>query len=848
MAVKVTKHQTLGDIVRPSNYNLVIEPDMNAFSYTAHERITVKARKRTKIVKLNAKGLLIKSVIVKKGKSEQVGAFSLDEKNEELSVRLKEAVVGDAEIAIEFSGNCGDKLEGFYRSKYNLNGKDHYILTSQFEAPSARSAFPCFDEPEFKATYDVTFIIDKNLDAISNMPVKKETKVDAKRKSVTFQTTPLMSSYLLYLGVGKYDYIEDNNGRVKLRVVTVPGKKKLAQMALQFGRKILDAEEEYFGIKFPLPKLDLIAIPDFSAGAMENWGAITFRETYLLGDEKLTAVVVKMRIIEVIAHEMVHQWFGDLVTMKWWDDIWLNESFATFMAYRISDEVFPEYKLMVNYYRDTIATALADDALKSTHAINLPVSTPGEISSAFDHVSYDKGGSVLFMLEDYVGKEVFRQGLQEYLKKNAYKNATKFDLWNSIQNAAKERGLDLPVSEVMSDWVDQPGYPMLSLSENKDEGGYLVEQKRFTLLDFDTEEEWRIPVHYKSEMNERRILLDDKRFTIKDGSQWLKLNYGQSGLYRVRYETEMLGRIGKLIRERRMSDIDSWGVDSDLFALVRSGRIPAHQYVDFVKNYMMECAYPANVSVSGHLSFIYEMTEGLPYNEQARLACIEFNKGILSKLGWEKKEGENMLDIRTRAMAISSLGFADDRETVEKANAMFDSFVSGKGELDTNLRAAVYGIAARSNGSPELFDRFIKMYNEQPLPEEKIKALQSAGLMKSQDLIIKALETSLMPDKVRLQDSIILLNSVGSNIKSRAVLLSWMKKNWKRLMSTYESAGRMLVYALDDLEIYADKNSRKDIDSFFRKKENMRDDIRRELEQVLEKIDANINFVDANRT
>ncbi|MCW6160221.1 MAG: M1 family metallopeptidase [Candidatus Micrarchaeales archaeon] len=847
MAVKAVKHQTLGDIVRPSNYNLVIEPDMDNFTYVAHERISVKARKRTKIIKLNSKGLAIKSVVVKKGKMEQQGDFSLDEKNEELTIRVKEAVMGDAEVVIEFSGTCGDKLEGFYRSKYTANGKDHYILTSQFEAPSARAAFPCFDEPEFKATYDLTLVIDKGLDAISNMPVKSEKKFDAKRKQVTFQKTPLMSSYLLYLGVGKYDYLEDNNGRVKLRVVTTPGKKKYAQMALQFARKILDAEEQYFGIKFPLPKLDLIAIPDFSAGAMENWGAITFRETYLLGDEKLTAVVVKMHIIEVIAHEMVHQWFGDLVTMKWWDDIWLNESFATFMASRISDEVFPEYKMMVNYYRDTVATALSDDALKSTHPINLVVNTPGEISSAFDHVSYDKGGSVLFMLEDYVGREIFRKGLQKYLKKNAYNNATKFDLWNSIQDAAKEQGLDLPVSEVMSDWVDQPGYPIISLSENKEEGGYLVEQKRFTLLDFDTPEEWRIPVHYKSEMNEKRILLDDKRFTIKDGSQWIKLNYGQCGLYRVRYEQEMLDRIGRLIMEKRLGDIDAWGVDNDLFALARSGRIPAKRYVDFVKSYMMDCAYPANVSVSGHLSFIYMMTEGLPYHESARLACIEFNKGILSKLGWEKKENESMLDIRTRAMAISSLGFADDRETVEKANAMFNAFVAGKGEIDTNLKAAIYGIVARSSGSNELFDRFLKMYKEQPLPEEKIKALQSIGLMTNPELMVRALETSLMQDKVRLQDSIILINSVGSNIKARAILLQWMKKNWKRLMSTYESAGRMLVYALDDLEVYADRQSRKEIDTFFRKKENMRDDIKRELEQVLEKIDANVQFVEANR-
>lgn len=847
MAVKEIKHQTLGDIVRPVNYTLAFEPDMKTFAYSCHERIAVKARKRTKMIKLNAKGLKIKSVVVKEGKKEQQGVFALDEKREELTVGLKEAVIGDVEIKIEFDGTCGDNLEGFYRSKYTANGKDHYILTSQFEAPSARAAFPCFDEPEFKATYDVSFVIERELDAISNMPAKSEKKFDSKRKTVVFQTTPVMSSYLLYLGVGKYDYLEDSKGRVKLRVVTTPGKKKFASMALDFGRKILDAEEQYFGIKFPLPKLDLIAIPDFSAGAMENWGAITFRETALLGDEKLTAEAMKQRIIEVIAHEMVHQWFGDLVTMKWWDDLWLNESFATFMAYRITNDVFPEYKMMVNYYRDTVASAFADDALKSTHPINLPLNTPGEISSAFDHVSYDKGGSVLFMLEDYMGKEIFRKGLQEYLKKHSYKNATKYDLWDALEGAAKEEGLELPISEVMRDWVDQPGYPMLHLSENKEEGGYLVQQKRFTLLNYPLEEEWKVPIHYKSEMNERRLLMDDKNFTIKDGSQWLKLNYGQAGLYRVRYEPEALERIGMLIKEKRLDEIDAWGVDNDLFAMARSGMIPARQYVEFARRYMTDCAYPANVSVSGHLSFVYMMTEGLPYHEESRLASIEFNKAMLSKLGWEKKENESALDTMTRAIAISALGFADDRETVEKANRLFNNFVGGKGDIDTNLRSAIYGIAARSNGSQELFDRFLKMYREEQLPEEKIKALQSIGLMKSPELITRALDTSLMSDKVRLQDSIIVLGSAGSNEKSRPVLLQWMKKNWKTLMATFESAGRMLVYALETLDIYADKNSRKEIDAFFKKKENVRDDIKRPLEQTLERIDVNIKFVEANK-
>src|SRR3989344_4181595 len=318
------------------------------------------------------------------------------------------------------------------------------------------------------------------------MPILKE--LAEKNKKITkFQTTPKMSTYLLYLGVGKFEYLENNSSRVKIRVYTVPGKKNLGKMALDYAQRFLDYFDNYFGIKYPLPKCDFIAIPDFSSGAMENWGAITFREIVLLGDEK-TSVANKEYIAEVIAHELAHQWFGNLVTMKWWDDLWLNESFATFMAQKAVSEVFPEWEYDLRFYEDILESALSADSLKSTHSISVPIKHVKDVSQIFDRISYEKGCSVLHMLESYIGNESFRKGLTIYLKNHEYSNAVKEDLWNALAESSKNKN----VTKLMSAWVNKPGYPIVNVENNK------LTQKRF-LLSEESKGTWPIPIQYITE-------------------------------------------------------------------------------------------------------------------------------------------------------------------------------------------------------------------------------------------------------------------------------------------------------------------------------------------------------------
>ncbi|MDE1847244.1 MAG: M1 family peptidase, partial [Candidatus Micrarchaeota archaeon] len=435
----VSTHKSLGNNVQPLNYRLFFVPDLKSFKTTVYEDINCVVRKPTNLIKLNAKELKVVSASAFSNGAVQLAKIKYDQKNEEVHLIFKKRLRGKIEIGMTSVCDNNDRLYGFYRSKYGDKGKEEYMLTSQFEPAEARAAFPCFDEPEMKATFEVSFIIDRKLEAISNTPIMEEHAISGGRKIVRFGKTPKMSTYLLYLGVGRFDRVDGRAGRLKVSVLTTPGKKHLAKLPLSYTIKFIRWYEGYFRIPFPLPKIDLIAVPDFSAGAMENWGAITFREIRLLSDEH-TSEGSKRDIAMVIAHELAHQWFGNLVTMKWWDDLWLNESFATYMSYKAMDAVFPKWEVMKQFAEQEQTRAFENDALKSTHPISVRIPSADMIPALFDRISYDKGGGVLYMLEDFVGSAVFRRGLRAYLRKFKYANARKEDLWVAIQKAATESG------------------------------------------------------------------------------------------------------------------------------------------------------------------------------------------------------------------------------------------------------------------------------------------------------------------------------------------------------------------------------------------------------------------------
>ncbi|MDE1834443.1 MAG: M1 family metallopeptidase, partial [Candidatus Micrarchaeota archaeon] len=716
-----------------------------------------------------------------------------------------------------------------------------YILSTQFEAANARNAFPCFDEPAFKAVFDVTLTVDRGLDCISNMPIKNVRNI-GKKKEVRFEESPIMSTYLLYLGVGNYDYVSGSSGKTKIRIITTPGRKALAKLPLEYAAKFIKYYENYFGIPYPLPKVDFLAIPDFAAGAMENWGAITFREVALLADEN-TSLAGKQRVAEVIAHELAHQWFGDLVTMKWWNDLWLNESFATFMASKAMDKVFPEWKVKIEYISDTIATAFGADQLKSTHPISVDVKSPTEVDQLFDEISYEKGGTVLNMIENYAGEDTFRQGLHAYLKENSYSNATKYDLWRAIDKVAKKRAKKIDVYGVAGFWIDKPGYPIVSVkrTDNKVE----LEQKRYFLLkNLSDNTIWPIPVNYVVSGQKKEMLFGKKRMAIGvKNEDWVKLNYGQNGLYRVSYDNEDVHRLGRLIASKELDPADAWGVEHDMYALSRSGRANVNDYLGFVDKYCFDAQYPLNSDVLGHLSGLYNM---LYYYDNAKVKelCLRYSNELVDKLGWSVKKNESPHDTLMRPAALVRSAMSGHRSIVERATEMFYSYVEGKSEIDTNIRGAIYTIAAWSEGE-KVVDLLKERYEKEKIPEEKIRYLRSLSMFKDKDLLLDSLEFS-MSKRVRLQDSYIIPAICSSNPVGKKIILQWTEENWHKLNKIHASGTHMIGRYVDNLASIDNRSDKEEVLKFFKEKKNWRDDIRHSFDNTVELIEANIRFVDAN--
>ncbi len=839
-------HETLGENVIPTRYKLLFNTDLDSFRYTCEESIYADIRKKTSRITLNSSELKIKKAYVRAGKDTHSAKVINNEKKEEITLVLSQPINGAVEIGITAEGINNDKLYGFYRSRYGSVSEEKYILTTQFEAASARKAFPCFDEPSFKAVFDLSLLVDKDLKCVSNMPIKEERLV-GDRKEVTFNTTPKMSTYLLYIGVGDFERVAEKSGSLEIGVITTPGKKQYTSLAMEYGKKSIQFFESYFGIRYPLPKLDLIAIPDFAAGAMENWGAVTFREIALLGNDQ-TPVMVKQRIADVIAHELAHQWFGDLVTMKWWNDLWLNESFATFMSTKATESIFPQWNTRLQYLEDVIGVAFAADQLASTHPISVNVRTPAEIDEIFDEISYEKGGTVLNMLESYAGKDTFRQGLNHYLREHSYGNAVKQDLWGAIDLAARKNGRKLSVSDVASCWVNKKGYP--SVSVRRERGGIGLRQERFTLSNQNPgNEEWLIPVRYAQpkKKGDAQVLMRKRTQKIRMADPaWIKLNAGQTGMYRTIYPDDMLDRLGELIKGGELEWIDAWGIENDLYAITRSGRKSMVEYLDFIEEYCFAAKYPLNMSVLSHMQGIFSMLYGLDAEQKDRVSMMlrEYSSEILKQMGWIRSDKESNITTMSRSRAILASGISGESSTLNKANKMFSKFTEGRAGIDPNLRGAVYSLVAWSNGQ-DTMEALRGRYLKEEVPDEKRRLLGAMGMFGKKDLVSKALAFSLSKD-VRYQDSYVIAAVASSNPAGKGLLWNWTRSNWKTLMQRYSPGTHMLSRYVSNMSGISDPKMLDEIRAFFANKANKRGDISKALRQTTERIRINCAFMKAN--
>ena len=819
----------------PTNYNLTFEPDLKKFTFTGLEIISINCKKAVNVIQMNSAELKIKSCIVKSDGKIIESSIKTNEKKEELEIKLKQKIRGLCTVHLEFEGILNDRLLGFYRSKYQQNGKTKYLATTQFEAADARRAFPCWDEPEAKATFDISIIADNKFTAISNMPVKTKKKIGNKT-TYHFQKTPNVSTYLIYLGVGEFEYLTGKAGKIQIRVVTTKGNTSKGKFSLELGKKLLISYEKYFGIKFPLPKLDLIAVPDFAAGAMENWGAITFRETILLYDPKTSSTRTKQFIAEVISHEIAHMWFGNLVTMKWWNDLWLNESFATFMATKFVDKFYPEWDLWNQFVEDAMNVAMGLDSLKTTHPIDVDVNSPAEIREIFDAISYDKGGCVLRMLENYVGEPNFQKGLKKYLSDFKYKNAKGQDLWDAIGKASK-----MPVTSMINTWLKQPGFPLVEINQN---GNNLkIKQKRYLLEPNSKFSKglWSIPLSLGLEKEISNKLFSKKSMSVKLPKNTIGFvaNYGRKGFYRVKYDEGILLDLKMLVDEKRIPPIDRWAVQNDLFSLCVSGDEQVRNYLDFSDAYFDEDSYLASVNVAHNLASLYFRTYDEKFVEEIRSYAINYFRKILSNLGWEPRKTDKHTDALLRSFTISVLGKMNDDVVTDQAIEKYKKFLKSPRSLSPDLIEPICSIAAW-NGNSKTFNELKKLYLNSKTMEEKLRFLGAMCGFQDKVLLTKTLDFS-QTSEVRSQNMQLPIMKIAANPYGEKVLWPWLKKNWKKLNKKVGHGNPLFNRIVASIAGVADDSMEKEIKLFFKK--NPTPGTERTQKQTLERIRINSKFL-----
>ena len=820
--------------VNPINYNITFEPDLKKFTFNGIESITADCKKLTNSITMHCAELKITSCkVTSKGKIIK-SSPKTNEKKEELEIKLSEKIKGEITIDLKFQGILNDRLLGFYRSQYTQNGKTKYLATTQFEAADARRAFPCWDEPEAKATFDISIIADNKFTAISNMPIKSKKKTGSKT-IYNFSKTPVVSTYLIYLGVGEFEYLTGKVGKIQIRVITTKGNKSKGRFSLDLGKKLLVSYEKYFGIKYPLPKLDLIAVPDFAAGAMENWGAITFRETILLYDPKTSSTRTKQFIAEVISHEIAHMWFGNLVTMKWWNDLWLNESFATFMATKFVDKFYPEWNLWDQFIEDAMNGAMGLDALKTTHPIDVKVNSPAEIREIFDVISYDKGGCVLRMLENYVGETNFRAGLKKYLSSFKYANAQGQDLWDAIGKASK-----MPVSDMVNSWLKQPGFPQVEITQNNN--SLLLKQSRFLMESTPKTQKglWNIPITYGLGKEAKTILLTKKSTTVKSPSgPGFVANLGRTGFYRVKYDDGILLDLKMLVDQKQIPHVDRWAIQNDLFALCVAGKEDIRNYLDFSDAYFDEDSYLPQTNVANNLNFLSLLTFFEDFSDEIHEYTINYFRKILSNLGWEKQKSDRHTDAFLRGFSIFALGKLGDESILEKANLKFKAFLKNPSTLHPDIREPVFSLVAWT-GNSKTHSQFVTLYKNAKTMEEKLRFLGALCYFRDEKLLLKTLQFS-QTSEVRSQNMQLPIMRIAANPYGKKILWPWLKKNWVKMGKKVGYGNPLFNRIVASIALIADDSMESEIKAFFKK--NSTPGTERTQSQTLERIRIHSKFL-----
>jgi puromycin-sensitive aminopeptidase len=772
--------------VEPERYELTLTPDLDAATFAGEVRVWVRVNEPVTEVVLNAVDLKIHSVeLVGADGTLLAGEVALDEAEERAIIGLGgTADPGPWQLHLTFTGNLNDKLAGFYRSTFkDEDGNERVIATTQFEATDARRAFPCWDEPDFKASFAVTLIVDSALTALSNGAAVGELDLGNGKRQVTFAETMPMSTYLVAFIVGQFELTPPVDvGGVPLRIACTPGKLHLSPFALEAGAFALRFLEDYFEIPYPGGKLDHVAVPDFAFGAMENLGCVTYRETALLVDSAASSRLELQRVAEVIAHETAHMWFGDLVTMKWWNGIWLNEAFATFMEMTTVDHFRPEWDIWTAFGAGRSA-AMLTDGLESTRPVEFPVGRPEEADAMFDVLTYQKGAAVLRMLEQYLGPETFRRGISRYLGQHRYGNTETTDLWDAIEEESGE-----PARAIMDSWIYQGGYPLVSVGQSADGRQLALSQRRFLYAGDDETEQWQVPMNIRfsvdGEVGQRRVLLTSASTTVDlpGNLDWVVVNGGSWGFYRVRYEAALLHKLTGVMQQH-LRPLERLTLVSDTWAAVLAGHSPIGDFLDLIGLLGDEAdpdVWGAVLSPLGLLDRIVTDEERPVLQTLVRRVA----GAAFARLGWDPvpDEGERVGTLRARIIGAMGLLGADPEVRAEAARR-HAAYLDDRTALAPDLVTATVNVVAQSGGEGE-YTTVLNQFRQAATPQDEIRYLYALGANEVVPLLHRTLDLCLSGE-VRSQDAPYLIGTILSSRAGAGLAWDFIETHWETITSRF---------------------------------------------------------------
>ncbi|KAK3299624.1 peptidase family M1-domain-containing protein [Chaetomium fimeti] len=872
----MTDRDILPDTFKPVHYDLVIKDlDFKSWSYKGSVRIDGELVKATKEIVLNTLELklLNSKIVVTQNKSDQSWestTFAEDTKTQRSTITFPEElpVSANASLTIEFTGELNHDMAGFYRSQYKpaapaapsvpRDDEFHYMLSTQFEACDARRAFPCFDEPNLKATFDLSLEIPDDQVALSNMPQKETKPVDGGKKVVSFERSPVMSTYLLAWAVGDFEYVEAFTGReyngkkLPVRVYTTRGLKEQGRWALEHAPKIIDYFSEQFEIDYPLPKSDILAVHEFTHGAMENWGLVTYRMTAILFDEKLSEARFRNRIAYVVAHELAHQWFGNLVTMDWWDELWLNEGFATWAGWLATDHLHPDWEVWPQFINEGMDQAFSLDSVRSSHPIQVEVRDGLDVNQIFDKISYLKGCSMIRMLASNLGIKTFLKGIAIYLKKNAYGNAKTEALWNSLSEAS---GVD--VNSMMKPWIEKIGFPVLNITEGKQQ--ISVKQSRFLSTgDVKPEEDqttWWVPLAVKGKIGSEAIeplTLTTKEATLDGISEdFYQLNANATGFYRVNYPESRLKLLGTQLDH--LTTEDKIFITGSAADLAFSGYATTGALLSFIQGLKSETHYRV---LSQALDSIGTLKSIFGDDEQIKNGLAKFTLELIDKalkqVGWESSKDE---DYNTGLLRKRLLLTAVANSHEEVAAAAFERWSAYQSNpsaspIGADLRAPIYRAAILKDPSAAVAALKHEWFTTPAIDGKEI-CLQALGHTDDESII----KTTLLPflfstsppaaatDAIPPGDMHILAGVLSTNRTGRPLLWAFLRDHWDQV-GTKLGGNPILVDRMVNVSLprFTDAESLADIERFFGPGGVSTKGFDRTLEQVKDKIRGRVAY------